>query len=221
MTTIDHTKISQLTEKFNISKIYAKKVLHHINKESSSTTSHRNLILKAQRLIEEKPKPFIKWVGGKRQLISQFREQNLYPPDSFDPINSNYFEPFLGGGAVFFDLLPEKAFLSDLNKELITTYKVIRDEADNLIHLLKKHKNKKDYFLKIRSLNPKTLSCLEIASRFIYLNRTCFNGLYRVNKKGLFNVPFGRYENPLICDKENLKKVSQSLKKIHIGTWRL
>ncbi len=166
--------------------------------------------------IEEKPKPFVKWVGGKRQLLNQFKRLNLYPPIAFDKKMGRYFEPFVGGGAVFFDLLPEKAYLSDLNKELVTTYNIIKSDVELLIKLLKKHKNTKNYFLKIRAQKVEKITDLQIASRFIYLNRTCFNGLYRVNSKGGFNVPFAGNKNPLICDEENLKKLSKALKNVEI-----
>ncbi len=166
--------------------------------------------------LKEKPKPFVKWVGGKRQLLVQFKLRNLYPPEKFNLINGRYFEPFVGGGAVFFDLLPEKAFLSDLNNELVITYNVIKNNIDELAKSLKKHKYEKEYFLKIRTKDPKKLSDIEVASRFIYLNRTCFNGMYRVNSKGGFNVPFGKYSNPLICDEQNLRRVSKVLKNVEI-----
>jgi DNA adenine methylase len=141
---------------------------------------------------------------------------DLYPPEKFDSKNSAYFEPFVGGGAVFFDLRPQKAFLSDMNFELVTTYNVIKNDVEKLIISLKKHEHNKDYFLEIRAQNPKEISTLEVASRFIFLNRTCFNGMYRVNSKGGFNVPFGKYENPLICDEENLRKVSKVLQEVDI-----
>ena len=163
-----------------------------------------------------KPKPFVKWVGGKRQLLNQFKLRNLYPPDGFDAKKGKYFEPFVGGGAVFFDLLPKKAALSDMNYELVTTYNVIRDDVETLIKSLKKHKYDKEYFLKIRAKKVQDLSPVEIASRFIFLNRTGFNGMYRVNSKGEFNVPFGKYNNPLICDAENLRKVSFALQGVDI-----
>ncbi len=163
-----------------------------------------------------KVKPFVKWVGGKRQLLSQFRLRNLFPPHFFDKKNNTYYEPFVGGGAVFFDLLPKKAVLSDLNKELVITYNVIKNNVEELILSLKKHKISKEYFLKIRSKDISKLSDIEIASRFIYLNRTCFNGLYRVNKSGGFNVPFGQNKNPLICDEVNLREVSKVLKNVTI-----
>lgn len=168
------------------------------------------------QFLAEKPKPFVKWVGGKRQLLEQFRRLNLYPPELFDIKTGRYFEPFVGGGAVFFDLLPEKGFLSDLNKELVTTYNVIKNDVDGLITSLKKHKTNKEYFLKIRAQDPNKLSDLSVASRFIFLNRTCFNGMYRVNGKGGFNVPYGKYTNPLICDEDNLRKVSKALQGIEI-----
>jgi DNA adenine methylase len=200
--------ILELSAKFNINTFYAKKVF--------SLSDKKNLISDASRIISEKPKPFVKWVGGKRQLLPQFRLLNLYPPSHFDHVKARYFEPFVGGGAVFFDLLPEKAFLSDLNKELISTYKTIKNNVEDLISLLKTHSLDKEYFLEIRAINPNNLSDLEIASRFIFLNRTCFNGMYRVNKKGGFNVPFGKYTNPLICDANNLRKVSKELKNVEI-----
>lgn len=175
-------------------------------------------LISYQDFKKEAPKPFVKWVGGKRQLAKQFREMNLYPPDAFDPSKSNYHEPFVGGGAMFFDLLPQRAVISDLNSELITTYKVIKKDVKKLIAKLKIYQNKhnKDFYLKIRAQNTKRLSDLNMATRFIYLNRTCFNGLYRVNRSGQFNVPMGRYANPLICDEDNLRKVNKSLQGIKI-----
>jgi DNA adenine methylase len=201
--------IQIIQDTFDINAIYAQKV-HNLVKGD-------NYIEEIRKIISEKPKPFVKWVGGKRQLLSQFRLLNLYPPNGFNPNKSAYFEPFVGGGAVFFDLLPEKAFLSDLNNDLVVTYNVIKSDVDELIDSLKKHIYEKDYFLKIRKLDPKILSNIEVASRFVYLNRTCFNGMYRVNKSGQFNVPFGRYSNPQICDELNLRRVSKALKNIEIN----
>lgn len=200
--------IQNIQKTFDINAIFAHKVFLLADKT--------NLLEDAARIIAEKPKPFVKWVGGKRQLLAQFRRLNLYPPEKFDIRTGRYFEPFVGGGAVFFDLLPEKGFLSDLNKELVTTYKVIKNDVEGLIASLKRHKTDKEYFLNVRAQDSKTLSDLAIASRFIFLNRTCFNGLYRVNSKGGFNVPYGKYTNPLICDEGNLIKVSKSLKNIDI-----
>lgn len=206
MTTQD--RIQEIQQRFDINRIYARWVFERADK--------RNLIEDSARIIGEKPKPFVKWVGGKRQLLKQFRLMDLYPPEKFDSKNSSYFEPFVGGGAVFFDLRPQKAFLSDMNFELVTTYNVIKNDVEKLIVSLKKHDHNKDYFLAIRAQNPKEISALEVASRFIFLNRTCFNGMYRVNSKGGFNVPFGKYENPLICDEENLRKVSKALQDVEI-----
>lgn len=200
--------ILELTKRFNINRIYARKVF--------SVADKNNLIEDSSRIIANKAKPFVKWVGGKRQLLSQFRLMNLYPPEKFNLKTGRYFEPFVGGGAVFFDLAPEKGFLSDLNKELVTTYNVIKNDVDSLIKSLKKHKTDKEYFLKIRAQDPNKLSDLNVASRFIFLNRTCFNGMYRVNSKGGFNVPYGKYTNPLICDEDNLKKVSVALHAVEI-----
>ena len=148
-----------------------------------------------------KPKPFVKWAGGKRQIIKVLKE-NI--PETFN----RYIEPFVGGGALLFELLPSNAIINDINSELINTYLVIKDNVERLIESLKEHKNNENYYYKIRDLNPSELSKIERASRFIYLNKTCFNGLYRENSKGKFNVPFGKYKNPKILDEENLRAVS-------------
>lgn len=193
---------------FDVNLIYARRILQLAGTDNS--------IEDARTIIDQKPKPFVKWVGGKRQLLRQFRELGLYPPELFNPMINKYYEPFVGGGAVFFDLLPEKAELSDLNMELVITYNVIKNSVEDLIVSLKKHIYDKDYYLEVRSEDIDKLSDIEIASRFIFLNRTGFNGLYRVNKKGQFNVPFGRYNNPVICDEENLRRVSAELKSVSI-----
>ncbi len=206
MTTNQAIKTIQNT--FNVNAIFAHSAYLRANKAK--------LLEDVAEQIRTKPKPFVKWVGGKRQLLEQFKKLNLYPPADFIGSKGRYFEPFVGGGAVFFDLLPNKAFLSDLNKELVTTYNVIKNDVDSLIKSLKKHRADKEYFLKVRSKKVQDLSDLEIASRFIFLNRTCFNGMYRVNSRGEFNVPFGKHTNPLICDEENLKKVSKSLQQVDI-----
>jgi len=161
-----------------------------------------------------KPHPFLKWAGGKRQLIPQIKK---YFPKRFN----KYIEPFIGGGAVFFHILPEKAILIDINKELINCFKVVKNNVKELIELLKNHKNEKKYYYQIRSLDRThrtydKLSDVEKASRTIYLNRCCYNGLYRVNSKGQFNVPFGKYKNPNFCDEENLISVSMVLKNVDI-----
>lgn len=202
--------VKEIQNKFNLNHIYARNVVY-------SLSNVKNISIgEIGAFVDEKPKPFVKWVGGKRQLLEQFKRMNLYPPEKFNPKTGKYFEPFVGGGAVFFDLLPQKAFLSDLNNELVITYNIIKNDVESLIKSLKKHQNTKEYFLKTRAQDVSKLSEVEIASRFIYLNRTCFNGLYRVNSQGGFNVPFAGNKNPLICDEINLRKISKALKHVEI-----
>ncbi len=185
---------------------------------NNKNISSENLESAYANFSDESPKPFVKWVGGKRQLLKQFRDMNLYPPFGFNPETATYFEPFVGGGAMFFDLLPQRAALSDMNNELVITYNVIKTDVDLLVKKLKEHqkKNTKEYFLKVRAQDITRLSDVNIAARFIYLNRTGFNGLYRVNNSGQFNVPFGDNKNPLICDEKNLKKIHSALKNTKI-----
>jgi DNA adenine methylase len=202
--------VKEIQGRFNLNHIYAKNVIYSFSETKNPSFED------IESSIKEKPKPFVKWVGGKRQLLEQFKLMNLYPPEKFDPKTGRYFEPFVGGGAVFFDLLPKKAFLSDMNNELVVTYNVIKNDVESLIKALKKHQNTKEYFLEIRAKEVGKLTDVEIASRFIYLNRTCFNGLYRVNSHGGFNVPFAGNKNPLICDEINLKKISKALKYVEI-----
>ena len=154
-------------------------------------------------------KPYVKWAGGKRQLLPEIKKR--LPRDL---CNYTYYEPFVGAGAVFFEVQPKKALINDSNTQLILTYKVIRSNIQELVAALKVHSlyNNEAYFYRIRSLDraPETfyaLSDVEKAARFIYLNKTCYNGLYRVNSKGLFNVPYGRYVNPAICDEPSLSAV--------------
>lgn len=173
-------------------------------------------VVNSKLINEQAAKPFVKWVGGKRQLLAQFNSLGIIPPRGFNNETNTYFEPFVGGGAMFFNLLPKNAKLSDLNRELVTTYNVIKNEVDRLIESLNQHVYEKKYFLEVRNLKPEYLTDVEVASRFIYLNRTCFNGLYRVNSKGEFNVPFGKYNNPLICDEVNLRRVSLALQRVVI-----
>ena len=149
-------------------------------------------------------RPFVKWAGGKGQLLTAL--DWLLPPRF-----SAYHEPFLGGGAVFFHLRPSAAYLSDQNEELINTYRIVRDQVEELLISLGKHKNERDYYYSIRALDPQDLDRVERASRFIYLNKTCYNGLYRVNKQGRFNVPFGKYKNPRYADADNLRAASAAL----------
>lgn len=195
---------TRIANAFDVNLIYARQLCQSVDEDST--------LEDIQRLINTKPKPFVKWVGGKRQLLKQFRELGLYPPEAFNPITNTYHEPFVGGGAVFFDLLPKNAKLSDLNSELVITYNVIKNSVDELIESLQKHIYDKEYYLKVRAEKVEDLSEIEVASRFIFLNRTGFNGLYRVNKSGQFNVPFGRYSSPVICDEDNLRRVSDALR---------
>ncbi len=150
------------------------------------------------------PKPFVKWAGGKRQLIDILLANT---PPSF----GTFYEPFVGGGALLFALLPKKAVISDTNAELINAYLVIRDNVESLIKSLRFHKNDESYFYEIRAKDPARLTDIQRASRFIYLNKTCYNGLYRENSKGQFNAPFGRYKNPNIVDSANLRAISAYL----------
>jgi len=168
---------------------------------------------KAKSIVDF-PKPFLKWAGGKRQLISQMDQ---YFPKKFN----KYIEPFVGGGAIFFYLLPENAILIDINKDIINAYRVIKNNVTELIGSLKKHKNEKEYYYDIRNVDRDLeefdgWSTTEKASRIIFMNRCCFNGLYRVNSKGQFNVPFGKYKNPKFCDEENLISVQKALKNVNL-----
>lgn len=151
--------------------------------------------------------PIVKWVGGKRQLLDEII------PRLPERITS-YCEPFLGGGAVLFSIQPSKAIVNDLNADLIAVYEVIRDDVESLIDDLKKHENTSEYYYKIRDLDRdkaayQAMSKVERASRLIYLNKTCFNGLFRVNSSGEFNSPFGHYKNPNILNEPILRAVSK------------
>jgi len=154
-------------------------------------------------------KPFLKWAGGKTQLLKNLRK--LYPKKF-----SNYFEPFLGGGAVFFDIEPKNYLISDSNPELINVYKVIAKNPAKLISELSLMKHDEDFFYKLRSLKYEDLDKISAAARMIYLNRTCFNGLYRVNKNGEFNVPFGKYKNPDFVQKDKILSCHKHLKSKNI-----
>jgi len=155
--------------------------------------------------------PFLKWAGGKSRLIPKYAP---YLP-SRDDIR-RYYEPFIGSAALFFHLQPSQARLSDYNWKLVETYQIVRDRLDELIAALQPHRNEKDYYYRVRSQNPKKLSPVQRAARLIYMNKTCYNGLYRENKKGQFNVPFGRYKRPKICDRERLRAASGALQGIEL-----
>ncbi|GGA96437.1 DNA adenine methylase [Macrococcus hajekii] len=152
-------------------------------------------------------KPVLKWVGGKRQLLDEINQ--LIPKNI-----GTYIEPFVGGGAVLFDLQPDKAIINDFNKELMNVYQVIKDHPNELIDELKVHKanNDSEYFYKIRSMDREVsygyLNNIIKASRIIYLNKTCYNGLYRVNQAGFFNTPYGKYKNPDIVNEITIKAIS-------------
>ena len=172
-------------------------------------------------------KPFIKWAGGKNQLLNELVKK--LPFENYNNI-TKYAEPFVGGGAVLFYILNnyniKEVYISDINSKLIVTYKMIKKNVDELIIKLEKIQEKylrldensrKIYYLeKRKEFNLSNLNDIDIATLFIFLNKTCFNGLYRVNKKGEFNVPMGKYKKPLICDRENLKQVSNKLKNVKI-----
>lgn len=162
------------------------------------------------RTLERYPKPFLKWAGGKRQILRELLKR--LP----GPAPQRYHEPFLGGGALFFGLRPEWASLSDINEELMNCYRVVRDEVEALIGSLGRHKHDSEHYYAVRERNPARMKPVQRASRTIFLNRTGFNGLFRVNSKGAFNVPFGRYENPLICDAENLRACSCALAQVRL-----
>lgn len=156
-------------------------------------------------------RPFLKWVGGKRSILSELTKRM---PESY----LTYREPFVGGGALFFSIQPQKAYLSDINFHLILTYCAVRDDVENLILALKAHaKNHgKEYYQKMRERLGSEQDTTQIAALIIYLNKTCFNGLYRVNKAGRFNVPIGSYKDPAIYDEENLRNDSQLLKGVEL-----
>lgn len=153
------------------------------------------------------PRPFVKWAGGKTQLLPEIRRRM---PESF----AGYHEPFLGGGAVFFDVRPPRARLTDLNADLIDCYRAVRDDVEGLIAELTRLAGAgvdRESFHRVRDLDPAGLPPVARAARLIYLNKTCYNGLYRVNRAGRFNVPFGRYKNPTVCDPDNLRACAAAL----------
>jgi len=161
------------------------------------------------------PQPFLKWVGGKRALLSEIRP--FLESWNVENEGSRYFEPFLGAGAVLFDLDPNvKKFGNDSNRDLVEVYRVIKRNPEGLLEELEKHTNESDHFYKVRNWDREpdfgARTPESRAARFIYLNRTCFNGLYRVNSDGFFNVPFGRYKSPNFLNYENIHAVSKFLR---------
>jgi len=171
--------------------------------------------------VKKSPKPFLKWVGGKGRLLDQ-----LLPlfPKTFEA----YFEPFFGGGAVFFAIAPVTGQINDVNRALMAAYANVRDEVDDLILILKEleqeylslsEEDRQGYYYERRTeYNIEQHSTLRKTALLIFLNKTCFNGLYRENRKGLFNVPSGRYANPMICDEDNLRSTSRVLKYVRISS---
>lgn len=161
------------------------------------------------------PHPFLKWAGGKGRMLAHIAD---HLPNQI----AHYYEPFLGGGSVFLDLAHRQKYaaasIGDANKHLVNAYLTVRDQVEDLITELSgpKYVYDKAAYLSLRALDPSDMSSIEAAARFICLNRTCFNGLYRVNKQGKFNVPFGKYKNPLICDSANLRLVSSALQGVDV-----
>lgn len=180
-----------------------------------SSRDHENNLQSYPHLVDLRHcYPFVKWAGGKSQIVS---ELDPMIPSKFN----RYHEPFLGGGAMFFHIVSNRnvrvsAYLSDVNKELIATYKVVKGKVKELIEILREHekgyrKNPTEFYYRLRD-KIKPVNEVETAARFITLNKTCYNGLYRVNRNGIFNVPIGRYKNPLICNVSNLENVSKALR---------
>lgn len=158
-----------------------------------------------------KCRPFLKWAGGKTQLLEALIKRM---PTSYN----RYMEPFLGGGALFFALQPKRSYLADFNSDLINCFTVVRDNVSDLIEELKKYRYEREMYYAVRDLDRtqefEKMSAVARAARFIYLNKTCFNGLYRVNSKGHFNVPFGSYKDPRILDEENLRACGEALSSV-------
>ena len=188
-------KISVSTSRTAMTEIYQPE------KVASRRKTNNNLILR----------PFLKWAGGKRQLLPVLRQ---YIPKNF---SSTYFEPFVGAGAFLFELQPKKAVINDANKELINCYKTIKDNPDGLLELTKEYQKdiSRDRYYELRELDRKAdfneLSNVQRAARIIYLNKTCFNGLFRVNSQGQFNVPYGDHKNPIVADEVVIRAISKYL----------
>jgi DNA adenine methylase len=149
-------------------------------------------------------RPFLKWAGGKRQLLPQLLA-------AAPPRFGTYFEPFVGGGALFFALRPSRAYLADMNERLVRTYRGVRDAVEDVIQLLSSYPYESGFYYRMREIEVDRRTDAEVAAWFIYMNRACFNGLYRVNRSNRFNVSFGRYVNPRICDAEGLRSCAAAL----------
>jgi DNA adenine methylase len=177
-----------------------------------TTATRQKAVLKAKPLARPGTKPVIKWAGGKSKLLTHILP--LLPAQIV-----TYREPFCGGAAVFFALSPsqrKRAVLCDQNQDLVALYIALRDDVDGLISALGHYRYDRKLFYKTRAVDPETLSPVERAARLVFLNKTCFNGLWRVNSKGVFNVPFGRYENPTILDEDVLRRAAAVLKGVRI-----
>jgi DNA adenine methylase len=167
----------------------------------------------AEQAAVPEARPFLKWAGGKGRLLGQ-----LLPriPRAYDPARHVYFEPFVGGAAMFFGLRPRRAVLTDVNRELVDCYRAVRDDVEGVVRALGAHRYETAHYYRTREVEPASLVPAERAARTIFLNKTGYNGLYRVNKAGKFNVPIGRYTNPLVCDAANLRACSQALQGVKL-----
>lgn len=172
-------------------------------KASAAAPSHREGLTAAT-------KPFLKWAGGKRRLLPELHR-------SVPARWNRYYEPFLGGGALYFSMPQPDSFLSDVNMELVSCYSVVRDKPEQLIEHLSTHVYSQEHYQWVRALNPDVLTDVERASRFVYLNRTCFNGLWRVNRRGEFNTPMGRYANPRLVPAPEIRAASGALQGCHLS----
>lgn len=178
------------------------------SKKAAKAVSQPQLTVQESERQQISPQPFLKWAGGKRQLLPVIKQ---YLPGRYN----SYFEPFVGAGALLLDQQPQTAVINDVNEELINCYRVIRDMPIDLIESLKTHRNTKAYFYSVRELDRgaefSKLTPVQRASRIIYLNKTCYNGLFRVNKSGQFNAPFGRYKNPKIVNADVIMSIHHYL----------
>lgn len=191
--------------------LQAQSELEHVPRPQPTSSGALQLIDGSQSTAVSPPaSPFVKWVGGKRSVLPQLLA-------CAPPIFKRYWEPFVGGGALFFALRPRKASLSDNNLDLMITYEVVRDQPLELVGALRLHASlhSAEHYYKVRNMAGLTDS-VQVAARFIYLNKTCYNGLYRVNRQGVFNVPMGRYVNPNIVAEENIHACSIELKGVGI-----